>query len=189
MPMVVIRQTGVTLRLAVTIRDPPADDGPPTGLKTMQRMFARLSALMLVAVLLAISTGCTALPLGMVNQTDKTNMPPDQFNRPREEFLVEMHRDFGSPKQYVGELSGDLTVEQVLHESGASNRYRGMQVDIFRKIDNGQVLHLPVNYEGRSKTVLPEQNYAIHAGDRVVVRPKSGNPLEKVLEDVLGATD
>lgn len=143
----------------------------------------RISFVILVCLSAFGLNGCASLPMGLSGPADDL-----ATTTPGEQYMVEMHKDFSGPKQYIGELKEGMTVQQALEESGATSRYRAMEVDIFRTVgDSGRVLNLPVRYQPRNRSVPPEQNYAIHAGDRVVIRPRSGNPLEKVLEDVLGA--
>ena len=71
-------------------------------------------------------------------------------------------------------------MQTALERSGAVEEYRAMEITLMRVVkENGQPLKLPVIYRGSKKTVRPEQDYALHPNDVIVVTAKSNNPLDK----------
>lgn len=89
-------------------------------------------------------------------------------------FRVEMMNTFGGAAVYTGRLEGAPTVQSALEDSGALRRYRSMQIDLFRVVpDKKTVLRLPVGMQPGKRMVRIEQDYALKAGDRIVVRGRS----------------
>lgn len=132
---------------------------------------------------LLFSSGCNSL----LQNLNTTSMPTNPNAESAGQYYVEMHPAFGQPKIFQGELDGNLTVQQALERSGATKKYRGMNIGLFRFVkESGRPLKLPVEYKYRNKQVSPDQNYALHPEDRIVVMPKSSSPLDKVM-DSLGA--
>ena len=85
----------------------------------------------------------------------------------------------GEPKTFDGYLQNDsatgpVTVQTALEESGAVGRYRNMEITMYRRVsESGRLLKLPVSYVPRSDSVKVEQDYALHPGDRIVIKPVS----------------
>jgi len=47
-------------------------------------------------------------------------------------------------------------------------------------------LVMPVRYDPKSRSIPPEQDYALLDGDRIVVKPGSGSSVLKVLSSITG---
>jgi hypothetical protein len=93
----------------------------------------------------------------------------------------------GEPTIFTGKLTGPVTVQQALEESGAIDKYKGMQVDLAREVpDKATVLKLPILFDPDTRSVLEEQNYAIHPGDEILVRKDNPGALDAVFR-TLGA--
>ena len=100
-------------------------------------------------------------------------------------FFVEMRPVFGKPIVYEGQLDGPLTVQNALDRSGATEKFRGMQIGLFRVVkETGRNLKLPVSYTFRTKQVAAAQDYALHPGDRILIEAKSNSPLDKVMDSL-----
>ncbi len=105
-------------------------------------------------------------------------------------YSVEMHPNFGAPKQYNGQLTGSTTVSEALAESGAVKKFRSMDVEILRVVEHkgkSRGLRMPVKYERRLKGAASNQDYALLDGDRVVVKPMGGGSLMKMVGAIAGA--
>lgn len=79
------------------------------------------------------------------------------------------------PQIYVGDLVGNVTIQDALKASNAKKKFRAMTVDVARRVESGKVLKLPVHVDSKTGEVMAEQNYAVHPGDEILVR-KSTNP-------------
>jgi hypothetical protein len=132
----------------------------------------------LIIAVVCIS-GCASLP-SLQRQAESI---PENVGSTQELYRVEMQRDFQEPLMYTDEIDSESTVQTALERSGAIKKYRDMEIMILRVVkETGRGLRMPVNYVPRKKSVSPEQNYAIHPGDRILVKPKSSNVLDKIVD-------
>ena len=145
----------------------------------------RLRNLFTAACIACLLSGCSSLP-----KIGKTDLPPeatisDQDQQPPPAYLVELHSNFGKPKLYEGKLDKPTRVQDALDASGALRQFSSMSVDLYRQVPGNLPLKLVVDFKG-SNQVRYEQDYALHSGDRLVVKPKSDSPMEKLVNQVFG---
>ncbi len=141
----------------------------------------RLWAICIGLSLLTIQPGC---------QVWMGDFPEDDLQPATAEMVSEYKVIFGTtkgkqPKIYNGQINNNLTVQDALEEAGATKRFkRGMRVDLARRMENGQVLKMPVNFDLDAGRVLTEQNYAIHPGDEILVRRSDAGMLNDVFKNM-----
>lgn len=145
----------------------------------------RLKNLFTAACIACLLSGCSSLP-----KIGKTDLPAeatisDQDQEPQPAYFVEMHSNFGKPKLYQGTIEKPTRVQEALEDSGALRQFSSMSVDLYRAVPGGRPLKLAVDFKG-SNQVRYEQDYALHPGDRLVVKPKSDSPMEKLVSQVFG---
>ena len=146
----------------------------------MTRLFC---CLVLTCLLAGLSTGCSSLSM------NRQSLPTGNADNGAGSYTVQLHKEFGASKSYTGQIDDSTTVQKALEDSGATSQFRSMEVDVMRKVaESGRVLKMPVEYQPRSKTVAPEQDYAIHAGDQIVVRPKSNSGFDNIIKTVFGTS-
>jgi len=128
---------------------------------------------------LTMSSGCSALNFS----ASQSEVTPIAREDSRGLYQVEMSGGFAKAATFQGAIDGDLTVQDALDRSGAIDRFRSMDVMVYRVVEkSGQPLKLPVVYSPRKKSVSPEQDYAIHPGDRIIVQSKSNNAIDKLVD-------
>jgi hypothetical protein len=98
---------------------------------------------------------------------------------------------FGSgskePKVFTGNWREGMTVDDALQESGAKKKYRHMRIDVARQVSStGEWLKMPATYSRRGQRVVESQNYAIHPGDQIGIRPQSENVLDAFVRSISG---
>ena len=104
-------------------------------------------------------------------------------------YTVEMHSTFGGTSGHKGQLDGNTTVSQALMASNAYKKYRSMEVEVRRVVEKGGAargLVMPVRYDAGTRSVPPEQDYALIDGDRIVVKPGSGSSVLGLLTTLIG---
>ena len=138
-------------------------------------------ALLLSAGLLIASSGCSTL-----NMFSQPAVLPEEEPAPSKGmYQVEMSGSFHKSTVYQGEIDGPITVQTVLERSGAIDKFRGMDILIYRVVqETGQGLKMPVEYKYSQKMVSPEQDYAIHPNDRIVVSSRSNNALDRLVDSI-----
>lgn len=143
--------------------------------------------LLAIATLCMMSTGCST-----VSSLTSKPLPVDgnaSAAAPLGTYAVEMHPTFGGPKRYEGQLAAGATVSDALAKSGAVKKFRGMDVEILRKVEkDGRTrgLRMPVKYDTRLRGPSPEQDYALLDGDRLVVKPNDGGSIVRLITSAVG---
>jgi hypothetical protein len=150
---------------------------------TVMQSNNRLTASFMVPVL--VIAACLTLAAGCVSMTpdSKADGPPTSTGGASYKVIFGTQNG-KKPEIYTGQLAGNITVQDALEAAGAVDRFKGMTVDLARRLENGQVLKMPVNYDDASGRVQEEQNYAIHPGDEILVRRNDPGMLQPVFRDL-----
>jgi hypothetical protein len=127
------------------------------------------------------STGC----LGGLGQT-AANLPTEPApSEPTDSYRIDMIGAFSKTTSLQGEIDGPITVQEVLVNSGATKKFRNMDVVIYRTVEeSGRLLKLVVDYVPRTKSVKPELNYAIRPNDRIIVQSRTTTAIDKVINSI-----
>ncbi len=60
-----------------------------------------------------------------------------------------------------------------------------MEIMVYRVVtETGRGLKMPVLFDRRKKMVAPEQDYAIHPNDRIVVQASTNTALDKLVDSL-----
>jgi hypothetical protein len=135
---------------------------------------------------------CIALCLGLFvalsgcstfNHSMNPVLPVEEKAPSQGIYQVEMTGAFNKKAVFQGEIDGPLTVQSALERSGALDRFRNMDIEVYRVVkESNRGLKLNVSYDGRSKTVTPDYDYALHPNDRIVVTSKTNSALDKLVD-------
>lgn len=134
-----------------------------------------------VGLLLAAS-GCSTLP-----QTQSQTLPTGATATTDSPgvYEVELRGNFGQTSRAQGVIDGPITVQTVLERSGAIKKFRNLDITILRVVqESGHGLKLPVDYQAGKKSVRPEQDYAIHPNDRILIEAVSNSAIDKIVDSV-----
>lgn len=143
------------------------------------------SLLLFIGLTTVSSVGCAISQNGSVTPSEAQIPVENTDSNTAEMYRVEMSGGFSASEIYEGQIDGPLFVQDALERSGATERYRSMDILIYRIVkDSGKGLKLPVEYESSSKTVTHNQNYALHPNDRIVVTQRSQNLIDKFIDSV-----
>ncbi len=125
-------------------------------------------------------SGCATTPAGA---TAKPDMPP-AAEGPGYKVIFANHMG-GKAKIYHGQVTPGVTVQDALEASGATRKYKGMLIDLARRVpDKNHVLKLPVNYDHEVSHVIDAQNYAIHPGDEILVRQNNPGAMDAMFRSL-----
>ncbi len=131
--------------------------------------------LAIVLLALSVSGGCSLLtPRSATEEMDRAANAPTYK-------VIFANNLGGDPEIFTGRLTRPITVHEALVESGATQRYRSMLVDLARAVpEQNQVLKLPITWDTETDHVLEEQNYAVHPGDEILVRRDNAGPFDAI---------
>lgn len=150
--------------------------------QTNHRNQLHLSAALIAAtMIMLLGSGCSTVT-GLVSKP----LPVEDANlaAARGTYSVEMHSNFGQPRQYKGALTGTTTVTDALAKAGAVKKFRDLDVEILRIVEHkghNRGLRMPIEFDSATGTPSPEQDYALLDGDRIVVKPKQSSGLVKMV--------
>ena len=137
------------------------------------------AALIVAAILMISSLGCASM------MSESPPEMPDVPTGPSYKVIFGTAKG-KTPEVYEGQVKGNITIQQALKESGAINKYKGMTVDLARRLENGQVLKLAINFDPDTGHVLEEENYAIHPYDEILIRRDDPGMLGSVFKNLRG---
>ena len=132
--------------------------------------------------LLLASSGCSTLP-----QTQNQILPAGAAEATESPgvYEVQLQGTFGKASTAQGVIDGPITVQTVLERSGAIKKFRNMEITVLRVVQNsGRGIKLPVDYQAGKKSVRPEQDYAIHANDRIMIQAISNSAIDKIVDSI-----
>lgn len=141
----------------------------------------RLSGVMtLLGLLLAVGmSGCNTLNVNAPYAKEKQAVKGPQYR-------VHLSPAFGRSWEHIGQIDGQVTVQDALEASGATRKFRAMDISLSRKVDgSAKILRLPVEYNVASKTVVDHLNYALHPGDTLSVRARASGSLDKLVDSLI----
>ena len=143
----------------------------------MTRHHTRRMALILLACFAASTTGCASMLA-----TRKADLPVESQSA-KNTYSVQIDSSYAKDVIKVGELKSGMTVQQALEEMDLAKQYRSAEITLMRPVaEKGQVLKMACEFQPGKPLIKFEQDYALHAGDRILIRPKK-NFLEKLVDN------
>ena len=145
---------------------------------------------LLSLVLVGLLSGCSTW-----SSFGKSDVPVEQLNAPGADlYLVEIHQFRGETIQYKGSINPDppnpTTVQTALEASGALKQLKNMEINVYRRVPGSpRSLKMPVTFEADRDAVSVEQDYALHKGDRIVVKPANSGAIGGFLESLTGISN
>ncbi|MFM7738219.1 MAG: hypothetical protein ACKO9H_02365 [Planctomycetota bacterium] len=125
---------------------------------------------------LAISSGCSSMLTAR-----KTDLPLEE-NGPKNRYSIVVDSPYSRDDVKYGELKKGMTVQQALKEQGLVNKHRTSEITVMRPVpEKGEVIPMACEFQPGKPLIKFEQDYALHAGDRVVITPKK-TAMEKMLD-------
>jgi hypothetical protein len=107
-------------------------------------------------------------------------------NEPR--FYVELRPSVGGKVRKVFPLDRDLLLQDAVDLSRATSRFASMNLYIYRKDDSGKRVKFGADFDSIKRRVKYESDYAIHAGDTIVIEEDISNPLSDTLDRMTGSS-
>ncbi len=139
----------------------------------------------IVIVLLAciVQSGCSTL-----NTASNSSAPITSAEgpAPNGRYAVNIFPAFGEERSFQGQIRGNMTVQNAIEESNAAKSLRNSEVKLYRVVQgSGRTLKMPVEMQKNNRSVKFEHDYALHPGDRLVIREKTISGFSNVLSELL----
>jgi hypothetical protein len=143
---------------------------------------------LLCGLALSLASGCASLGSPAKLPDPQESATAQEVRRGPSYKVLMANYTSSEPTVFNGTLTKPITVSQALEESGATQKYNGMTVDLARRVpETGDVLRLEIPWDSEAGAVTDEHfNYAIHPGDEILVRPANAGPVHKMFQ-VLGS--
>lgn len=159
----------------------------------------RLQFLSAVISLLAVSgslTGCVSLPdLALGNPTfGKTGLwgtraevvkgaeiNPESA-APAGKYIVEFRDSNGRSSSSEFNIEGPLSAHEALQKAQAIKRFGRIKIELVRPLPSGGWHRMPMEYDRSIRRVPAECDYAIFAGDRLIVTEDTGNMFTDMMD-------
>lgn len=144
-------------------------------------MRTQLTTLSLTALCMAmLFSGCSSLSItGQQVTTDDQATTGNQAN-----VIVVKKASGQDPVATTIPYNPSMVVDEALAKSGGNNWFARAKVQIVRNSENGEQLKMDIEYDNSEDRVEPLYNYALHAGDRVVVEEDSSNAITDILDQL-----
>ncbi len=127
--------------------------------------------------------GCTTLPTSSPVALDQ--QMADRPDASREVVVVIKPTDEAEREFLKAPVQPNMLIEDALKGSGATRRFRRMDVTLVRRTPGGQLLRLPIKFDIQSRRVASSTNYAVHPGDRLEVVEDTSSIVDRMLESVV----
>lgn len=101
-------------------------------------------------------------------------------------FSVEIRPENGKPQVAERPLTGQMHVQEGLEQTGAHRKFRRNHLELVRKLPNGGVHRIPLEWDSSNRRVAVEFDYALLPGDRIVVREDTTTFVDDMLGTALG---
>ena len=146
------------------------------------------SCVPMVVVILAclLETGCSTL------DTASNSAPPITGETENVAingmYAVNVFPAFsGEPTSFKAKIRGNMTVQNALEESGAIKSARNAEIKLHRIVQGtGRIVKMPVEMQTNGSSVSFQHDYALHSGDRLVVRGKTKG-VGKILDGLFSS--
>jgi len=110
---------------------------------------------------------------------------PQPDGPPAAKYVIEVRPEKGKAKAVEKQLSEPIHIQTALEQSGALKKFKRSEIIVYRPLPNGGWHKMNLEYDKENNRVPPEYDYAVLAGDRIVVTEDPRNIVDDVMERTL----
>jgi len=146
-------------------------------MRMLKRIRARRVVFLASASFLVLaSSGCSFFAAGPSGGTQLVKQGADGPS-----YTVEYHPHKRRGWQKKFPMSGPTYVTGALEQAGAMKKLGDMNVSVIRNVEgSNRTVAMAVTRKGRG--VSPNTDYALHDGDRIVIKEDVSSPVDKLLD-------
>jgi hypothetical protein len=104
---------------------------------------------------------------------------------PAGKYIVEFRNADGKSESAEFNIDGPLNAHGALQAAKASKRFTRMKVELVRPLPSGAWHRMPMEYDRVARRIPAECDYAVFAGDRLIVTEDTSN----ILSDMIDSAD
>jgi hypothetical protein len=145
----------------------------------------RLTVLGMAAILSGL-VGCSMFKERPTPQLGAEVTPgPQPDGPPAAKYVIEVRPEKGKSKSVEKQLTEPIHIQTALEQSGALKKFKRSEIVMYRPLPSGGWHKMNLEYDKENNRVPPEYDYAILAGDRIVVIEDPRNMLDDAMERTL----
>ncbi len=110
---------------------------------------------------------------------------PQPDGPPAAKFVIEVRPEKGKSKSVEKQLTEPIHIQAALEQSGALKKFKRSEIVVYRPLPSGGWHKMNLEYDKENNRVPPEYDYAVLAGDRIVVTEDPRNMLDDAMERTL----
>ena len=121
--------------------------------------------------------------LGGKPESQQRNAPPQAAEAGAPTYTLQIHSATAKPQRGEVLLTGTTHLQDALANAGLTEKFWKLEAVVIRPVPGSfEALTLRTKYDHRKKRIEPDTDFAIQAGDRIVVKEKPFNPVNNALE-------
>jgi hypothetical protein len=145
----------------------------------------RLTVLGMAAILSGL-VGCSMFKERPTPQLGAEVTPgPQPDGPPAAKYVIEVRPEKGKSKSVEKQLTEPIHIQTALEQSGALKKFKRSEIVMYRPLPSGGWHKMNLEYDKENNRVPPEYDYAVLAGDRIVVIEDPRNMLDDAMERTL----
>lgn len=151
----------------------------------MRPDFRRFTVLAMSAILSGL-VGCSMFKEQARPKLSAEVTPgPQPEGPPAAKYIVEIRPEKGKPQAVEKQLTEPTHVQTAMEQTGAFKKFDRSMISIYRPLPSGGWHKMDLEFDKENHRVPPEYDYAILAGDRIIVTEDPRNVMDDVMERAL----
>jgi hypothetical protein len=150
----------------------------------------RILPALLLALLPLAGSGCSVMPVSIGTFTTAFDgwIPSGgrKLSEGEPRFHVELRPSMGGKVRKTFPLDRELVVQDALDLARATSRFAKMNVYIYRTDESGKKVKFGADFDAAKRRMKYETDYAVHAGDTIVVEEDTSNALTDSIDRMTG---
>lgn len=154
------------------------------------RLEPRNCTLLATFILLSSLVGCAGFGERPEPTLNAEITPPGEGGTPAaaphaDKYSVEIRSASGKAEALPQTLTGHICVQEALEQSGAAKRFKRFDLELYRPLAGGRWHRMVLEYDRSNRRVPAENDYAISAGDRLIVIEDTNDIFDDIAQKVL----
>jgi hypothetical protein len=102
-----------------------------------------------------------------------------------DKYSVEIRSASGKAEALAQTLTGHICVQEALEQSGAMKKFKRFELELYRPLPGGRWHRMALEFDRNSHRVPAENDYALSAGDRLIVIEDTSDIFDDIAQKVL----